>query len=90
MIRPYAALVAGAGWGNGRRRSVCRSGAQHPHAFYTGITNWLDGNMFHSHPTDAAEVEVFTKAPKSLQEQVDEFKHIVSQLTSIDGHSLWA
>ena len=33
---------------------------KHPHALYTGITNWLDGNMFHSNTADAAELEAFT------------------------------
>ena len=67
--------VTGAGWGNGRRHAVCRSGAKHPPALYTGITNWHE--VLKRSP-DAAELELFTKKPKSLQEQVDEFKHIVS------------
>lgn len=73
--------AAGAGWVNGRRRSVCRSGANHPKAIYAGITNWGDADMFYSDSANAAEVESITKASMSIQEQVDKFKHVVSFLT---------
>ena len=73
--------AAHAGWENGRRRSVCRSGANHPKAVYAGITHWGDADMFYSDSANAAEVESITKAPMSIEEQVDKFRHIVSLLT---------
>ena len=72
--------AAGAGWVNGRRRSVCRSGAYHPKAVYAGITDWGDADMFYSDSANAAEVELVTKAPMSIEEQVDKFRHVVSLL----------
>ena len=80
--------VTGAGWQNGRRQAVCRSGAKHPQALYTGITSWH--NVL-TRSQNVAELESFTKEPKSLQEQVDGFRHIVSQMTwSVAKHwSCW-
>ena len=79
--RPWATPAADAGWANGRRRSVCRSGTNHPKAVYAGITHWGDADMFYSDSANAAEVESITKAPMSIKEQVDKFRHVVSLMT---------
>eukprot|EP00891_Asterochloris_glomerata_P003615 jgi/Astpho2/3615/Aster-06908 len=77
---PRAVFLGSAtGWQNGRRQAVCRSGAKHPQALYTGITSWH--NVL-TRSQNVAELESFTKEPKSLQEQVDGFRHIIY----VDGY----
>ena len=79
---PEAVPVTSAGWQNGLRQAVCRSGAKYPQALYTGITSWHD---VLNRSENLAELESFTKKSKSIQEQVDEFRHIVSHMTRFVG-----